>query len=76
MLLWVYFFVPETRFKTLEEMDVVFNDSTGAMDKVRMERIRREVGLDDEVVGRRPLCIEEHATGSEEEHIETTAASG
>ena len=45
MFLWVLFFVPETRYKSLEEMDIVFGDNTGAKDRERMQSILSEVGL-------------------------------
>ncbi|KAI0033480.1 hexose transport-related protein [Vararia minispora EC-137] len=43
--LWVLFFLPETRGKSLEEMDLVFRSHTGSADVERMERIAREIGL-------------------------------
>ncbi|TFK45702.1 hexose transporter [Heliocybe sulcata] len=47
---FVYFFVPETRRKTLEEMDAVFGDHTGAAEQARREAITkriRETRVDD-----------------------------
>jgi MFS family permease len=46
MFLWVMFFVPETRYKTLEEMDLVFGDNLGTNDLERMREVMHEVGLD------------------------------
>ena len=46
MFLWVFFFLPETRYKSLEEMDLVFGDNSGAADQERMEQIMAEVGLE------------------------------
>lgn len=45
-VLYVYFFVPETKGRTLEEMDEIFG-STGiaADDTARKARIEREIGL-------------------------------
>ncbi|KAI9150734.1 MFS glucose transporter mfs1 [Paramyrothecium foliicola] len=40
---WVWFSVPETNGKTLEEMDEVFNDRTGVVDVTKKEQILREV---------------------------------
>lgn len=38
-LVWVYWFVPETAGKTLEEMDHVFKDLRAAGEEERRERI-------------------------------------
>lgn len=45
-VVYVYLFVPETKGRTLEEMDEIFG-STGiaAEDSVRKARIEREIGL-------------------------------
>ncbi|KAM0466470.1 hypothetical protein ACHAP7_012211 [Fusarium lateritium] len=40
---FVWFYVPETQGKTLEEMDTVFNDHSGANDIAQKECILREV---------------------------------
>jgi len=44
---YIYFLVPETKGKSLEELDAVFGDSTGrgAQERAMMERIGRDVGL-------------------------------
>jgi hypothetical protein len=47
MFLWVFFFVPETRYKSLEEMDLVFGDNSGIIDRERMREIMAEVGLEE-----------------------------
>lgn len=57
MFLWVLFFVPETRYKSLEEMDVVFKDNTGAKDRERMQAILFEVGLGQAVDGSERLDL-------------------
>jgi hypothetical protein len=46
MFLWVWFLVPETRYKTLEEMDLVFGDNLGQVDQERMREIMSEIGLE------------------------------
>jgi hypothetical protein len=38
-LVWVYWFVPETSGKSLEEMDHVFNDLRAASEEERRQRI-------------------------------------
>lgn len=44
---FVWFYVPETKRLTLEEMDVVFgSEGTAEKDMRRMEDVRRELGLD------------------------------
>ncbi|KAF6823366.1 MFS monosaccharide transporter [Colletotrichum plurivorum] len=40
---WVWFFVPETKGKTLEQMDEVFGDRTGVDDVHKKNQIFREV---------------------------------
>lgn len=46
MFLWVFFFLPETRYKTLEEMDEVFGDNSATVDRERMQEIMGEIGLE------------------------------
>lgn len=43
--LWIIFFVPETKNKTLEEMDAVFHDTSATVDAERMKRINEKIGL-------------------------------
>jgi hypothetical protein len=48
--LFVWLVVPETKDKTLEELDDYFGgdgSTLAAEDRARMERINRELGLDD-----------------------------
>lgn len=37
--IWTFFFVPETKDKTLEQLDRLFNDATGQKDEERLQRI-------------------------------------
>lgn len=46
--LFVWFFVPETKRLTLEEMDIVFgSEGTAQADVERLHRIHVEIGLHD-----------------------------
>lgn len=42
-LVWVWFVVPETNGRTLEQMDEVFNDNTGEIEAARRARIEGEM---------------------------------
>ncbi|KAK9773178.1 putative General substrate transporter [Seiridium cardinale] len=46
-LVFTYFFVPETKDKSLEDMDVVFGDSAAHEEKMRLYDIAASVGLTD-----------------------------
>jgi hypothetical protein len=49
---FVWFFVPETKRLTLEEMDVIFgSQGTAEADLERMRDINREIGLDALLTG-------------------------
>ena len=43
--LFVFFFVPETRGKTLEEMDAAFGSNTSSEDVARLKQIQDDIGL-------------------------------
>lgn len=42
-LIWVYFFIPETMGRTLEQMDYVFNDNQSLVEQERRTRIEAEM---------------------------------
>ncbi|OJJ36172.1 hypothetical protein ASPWEDRAFT_172959 [Aspergillus wentii DTO 134E9] len=42
-VVWVYFVVPETNGRTLEQMDEVFKDNTGAAEQAHRARIEAEI---------------------------------
>lgn len=42
-IVWVWFFVPETNGRTLEQMDSVFKDKTTTAETERMQRIEAEL---------------------------------
>lgn len=44
-IVWVWLVIPETKGKTLEEMDAVFGSRAGAEDAMLLDEARREVGL-------------------------------
>jgi len=65
-LLWCIFVLPELRGLSLEELDSVFKDTSGAEDMARRQRVADRVGLH--------LAAEEvgvHNEGKrDEEHVE------
>ncbi|KAI6997572.1 putative MFS monosaccharide transporter [Hortaea werneckii] len=71
-VIWVFFFVPETKGRTLEEMDELFGQAGfAAADAERKEKIEHDIGLTallggDEHAGTLP--DEKTASGSDSEH--------
>ncbi|KXH50774.1 sugar transporter [Colletotrichum simmondsii] len=45
LVIWVYFFVPETKGVRIEEMDKLFGGNQGEADMIRMAIIRQQLGL-------------------------------
>ena len=46
---WTYIFIPETKGKTLEQMDLVFKDRANAEDNARRVRVNAKVVTDNSV---------------------------
>lgn len=44
-IVWVWWALPETKNKTLEEMDRVFGSNTGEIDAQLLREAQRDVGL-------------------------------
>ncbi|KAI7544124.1 putative MFS monosaccharide transporter [Hortaea werneckii] len=71
-VIWVFFFVPETKGRTLEEMDELFGQAGfAAADAERKEKIEHDIGLTallggDEHAGSLP--DEKTVSGSDSEH--------
>lgn len=42
-IIWVYFFIPETNGRTLEQMDFVFKDNQSNIEKERRARIEADM---------------------------------
>lgn len=42
-LIWVWFFIPETNGRTLEQMDFVFGDNQSSHEQARRARIEQEL---------------------------------
>lgn len=62
---FIWFYVPETKRLTLEEMDVIFGtDPTARADFERMEAVNREIGLKGEL-GEKQIHSSEKEQASE-----------
>lgn len=69
---FVYFVVPETKGKTLEEMDLVFGSITAQEDKEALDAVRAEVGLTQLLRGdfiRRGSTQEKEVTSKNVENV-------
>ena len=44
--LYAVFILPELKGLSLEEVDAIFNDRSGAEDRERRERVAKQIGLD------------------------------
>lgn len=75
-MFYVIFFVPETKGRTLEEMDELFGSSgIAAADTGRKERIEREIGL-LALVGMEPADEKHGEVGIEDSQIEVSKQEG
>ncbi|KAJ5947544.1 hypothetical protein N7466_000559 [Penicillium verhagenii] len=73
--LYVYFFVPETRGRTLEEMDEIFGaTSFAASDEELRVRIEQEIGLYALLGAGEGESVESEKTNSEYKQVETEPA--
>ncbi|EWY84393.1 MFS transporter, SP family, sugar:H+ symporter [Fusarium oxysporum NRRL 32931] len=63
--LFTYFFVPETRGKSLEDMDLVFGDTASHEEKARLMEIASSMGLTEAVPGHKVGLAEEDYTSAE-----------
>lgn len=68
---FIWFFVPETKRLSLEEMDIIFgSEGTSAADTERMLEIERQIGLYDLVHGSHTSQSENIHLGSEKGEAE------
>lgn len=69
---YVFFLVPETKGRTLEEMDELFGSvGLAAADTGRKQRIEREIGL-LALVGAEPADEKHTEAGMDESHVEVS----
>jgi hypothetical protein len=62
-ILWIYFFLPETKGATLEEMDRVFKSRSGETDMIMLDEARRDVAIAHDAA----LEVEKEMASHEEE---------
>lgn len=48
-MVWIFFFLPETKGATMEDMDRIFKSHTGEEDAILLAEARRDVGLGQEL---------------------------
>ncbi|GAB1192804.1 hypothetical protein APSETT444_002001 [Aspergillus pseudonomiae] len=70
-MVWVWFFLPETKNASLEEMDRVFKSNTGEQDAEMLREAQREVGLTAclERLSKGPVPTEKDSYGSHLEQV-------
>jgi hypothetical protein len=73
LVVWVYFFVPETKGRRIEEMDEIFGGNQGVEDMARIADIRRRLGItvspSDSSIGKGSSEIEDKVN-AEVTHLE------
>jgi hypothetical protein len=82
LLVWVFFFVPETKGVPIEEMDKIFGGNQGEKDIQRIREIRQSLGIyqdapssavfNDKKTAEDPKVLVEHA---EEESASSSGRS-
>jgi hypothetical protein len=69
---FIFFFFPETKGLSLEEMDVVFGShGFAAADAERMREINREIGLEQTVANEPLNDFVDEKTGAQHKEAET-----
>ncbi|KAF5963647.1 major facilitator superfamily transporter [Fusarium bulbicola] len=63
--LFTFFFVPETRGKSLEDMDLVFGDTASHEEKARLMEIASSMGLTEAIPGSKVGLTKEDSTTAE-----------
>ncbi|PNP86641.1 hypothetical protein FNYG_00031 [Fusarium nygamai] len=63
--LFTYFFVPETRGKSLEDMDLVFGDTASHEEKARLMEIASSMGLTEAIPGHKVGLAKEDSSTAE-----------
>ena len=74
---FIWFFVPETKNLTLEEMDTVFGSSgVAAADQARIDAINEEVGLTAMLTGRQRKTEGDSGSENEKHALPTETTKG